>query len=368
MTVAWTVEAIEQSRLGAPAGSLALDPRLVVEAFSRVEERLGRSWLEEAHTSSGEIILGAGSTLRVVAMGQQLSALEGVARSETLVEKIRRHDVSAEAELQAIYLVRYAQDVEVELEPPVGGRLADFRAREKGGTWIYVEVTFPDWSRATERAQTLRGRIAEVVHRIKKTFTVEVFLRRQPDDVELNAILAAVPDFCNQEGVRRQELPSNLGLLFLNNSAPETVITDDHGEEPRPRIGMARAIVGGDEPHRHIVVRMTYSDQRAAAFLDAEAGQLPKDAPGLIMIGTSRAPGSSKVWATLFSKQFDLQLHNQVSGICLFGGGHVLTTRGMAWLPETKVLTNPHATFALRSWLNKALADAGAEFALVGRA
>ena len=83
-------------------------------------------------------------------MGEQLAALEGVARSERLIEKIRRHDISAEAEPAAIYLVRYAKDIEIELEPPVGERLADFRAREKGGTWIYVEVTFPDWSKATE--------------------------------------------------------------------------------------------------------------------------------------------------------------------------------------------------------------------------
>ena len=367
MTVAWTVEAIEQSWLGAPVGSLALDPRLVVEAFSRVEGRLGQSWLEEAHTSNGKIVFGTGPTLQVVAMGERLSALEGLAGSERLVEKIRRHDVSAEAELEAIYLVRYAQYVEVELEPPVGGRLADFLAREEGGTSVYVEVTFPDWAKATERAQTVLRRVAELVHRIKKTFTLEVFLRREPDDEELNGILAAVPNFCTQEGIRRQELPSNLGLLFLNNSAPGTVITDDHGEEPRPRIGMARAIVGAGEPHRHIAVRMTYSDQRAAAFLDAEASQLPKDAPGLIMIKICRAPGSSRVWAPLFSNQFELQLNNQVSGICLFAGRQVLTPRGMLWLPETKVLTNPHAKFALPSWLNKALADAGAEFERVGR-
>lgn len=365
--MAWTIETIEQTWLGAPAASLALEPREVAEAFSRVEERLGQSWLNEARTSNGQIILGSGPTLGVVMMGQQLAALDGIARSERLIEKIRRRDASARAELEAIYLVRYAQDIEIELEPSAGGRLPDFRAREKGGTWVYVEVTFPDWSKATERAQTVLQRVAELVYQIKKMFSLEVFLRREPDDEELNGILAVVPDFCALEGTQRQELPDNLGLLFLNNSSPGTVITDDHGEEPRPRIGMARAIVGGDEPHRHIAVRMTYSDQRAAAFLDSEASQLPKDAPGLIMIETSRAPGSSRSWAPLFNSQFELQLHNQVSAICLFGGGQVLTPRGMAWLPETKVLPNPHAKFTLPNWLSRTLANAGAEFERVGR-
>jgi len=132
------------------------------------KKQLGQSWLEEAHASNGNVVLGTTPTLRVAVIGQQLAALEGIARSERLIEKIRRHDVSAEAELAAIYLVRYAQDVEVELEPPVEKRVADFRVREKSGAWIYVEVTFPDWSKATERAQTVLGRVAELVHRIKK--------------------------------------------------------------------------------------------------------------------------------------------------------------------------------------------------------
>src|SRR5450631_3747110 len=113
MTMAWTVEAIEKSWLGAPVGSLALDPRLVVDAFSRVEDRLGQSWLQNAHAPNGVIVSGTNPTLRVVAMGLHLSALDGLLRSEKLIKKIRQGDASAEAELEAIYLALRAQDIEV---------------------------------------------------------------------------------------------------------------------------------------------------------------------------------------------------------------------------------------------------------------
>jgi hypothetical protein len=225
-----------------------------------------------------------------------------------------------------------------------------------------VEVTFPDWSKATERAQTVLGRVTELVRQVKKTFALEVFLRREPDEHELAELLRTVCDFCNQEGIHRQDLPRDLGLLFLNNSAPGQVVTDDHGEPPRPRIGMANAIVGPEEPHRHIAVRMAYSDQRAEAFLDSEAGQLPTDVPGLVMIGVSRAPGSLTAWEPLLNRQFELQLHTQVSGICLFTGGQLPTPQGATWLPETKLLRNPHAKFALPNWLDRTLVDAGKRF------
>jgi len=85
-------------------------------------------------------------------MGQRLASLDGVLRSERIIAKIQRGDSSAEAELTAIYLVRHKQEVEVELEPPAGTRLADFRVRGSNGAWTYVEVTFPDWSQACEMA------------------------------------------------------------------------------------------------------------------------------------------------------------------------------------------------------------------------
>jgi hypothetical protein len=358
----WTVEMLEKDWLGARIGVLALSPDAIVAAFCLVEKHLGRSWIEAAHVSGESLILGILPTLRVIAMGQRLVALDNVPGSKRLIEKIRQGDKSAEAELTAIYLVRCRQEIQVELEPAVGDRLADFRVRQKNDVWAYVEVTFPDWSEATERANTILNHVTSLVSQIKRRFALEVFLRREPNEDELGRILAAIPTFCNQDVASREELPDGLGLLLLNKSVPGQVIIDDHGDEPRPRIGRATAILGPDDPHRHVAVRMAYSDQRAEAFLRSEARQLPKDAPGLIMIGTSRAPGAIRVWEQVLKQRFQQGLHTRVGGICLFSGGFLPTARGEAWLPQTKLLLNPHSAFALPSWIQKALTDAGAEF------
>jgi hypothetical protein len=158
------------------------------------------------------------------------------------------------------------------------------RVREGDSPWTCVEVTSPDWSQATERARTVLERVTSLVVGIKKALALEVFLRREPDEEELSRIVAAIPGFCSQLGPCQEELPDDLGLLLLNETAPLEVIVDDHGDGPRPRIGMSQAIVGRDEPHRQITVRMAYFDKRAEAFLDSEAGRLPSDTPGLIMI------------------------------------------------------------------------------------
>ena len=347
----WTVQEIEKDWLGGRINALALEPEVVVAAFRRVEEQLGRSWIEQARISERNVVLGTGPTQRVVTMGRRLAALDGVARSGRLIEKIRCGDSSARAELTAIYLVRYKPEVQVELEPPVGTRLADFRVREKDSPWTYVEVTFPGRSQARERAQMVLGRVTSLVDGIKKTFGLEVFLRREPDKAELSKIIGAITSFCNQEGPSSEELPGDLGQLLLNNAA---AVDDDNGDGA-PIVAVTRAIVG--PPHRQITVSMACADHRARNFLDSEASQLPKDAPGLIMIGALRVPVHIPSWEADLKQQFELGLHDRVSGICLFWGA--LRPK---WLLQTRLLLNPHAKFALPTWLDNALVDAGAEF------
>jgi hypothetical protein len=360
----WTVKEIEEDWLAASITALAVASEDSVAAFERVERILGRAWIEACRVSDGSIVRGTAPALRVISMGQKLAALDGIAATETLIEHIRRGDDSTEAELSAIFLIRsQCKRAQVELYPPVGNRIADFRVRDGEDTWTYVEVTRPDWSEATERARTVLDRVAAQVIDIKKSFAMEVFLRREPTEEELEELVQALPKFCSQEGMHRQELTAELGLLLLNESSPGHIVTNDHGEEIRPRIGMARAIVGSDEPHRHIVVRMAFSDDRAEAFLTSEARQLPKDAHGLVMMGLSRAPGAFKSWEPLLKRRFQPQMHTRVSAVCFFGGGLLTTPGGAAWLPETKLLLNPHATLPLPSWIERTLTEAGAEFA-----
>lgn len=365
--MAWTLKEIEDDWLGSGLGSiasLALGEEAVVAAFNRVERILGRAWIDECRVSAGMVVRGTAPTLRVVNMGRRLTALEGVAETEKLIERVRRGDDSAEAELTAIFLIRSQRmTAEVELYPTVGNRVADFRARDGDAVWTYVEVTQPDWSEATERARTVLDRVTALATNIKKSFALEVFLRREPTEEELGQLVRTLPTFCNREGVQREELPTKLGLLLLNESPPGQVVTNDHGEEVLPRIGMAKGIAGPGEPHRHLAVRMAFSDERAEAFLTSEARQLPKDAPGLIMMGISRVPGAFKTWEPLLTRRFQPKMHTRVSAVCLFGGALLATPDGEAWLPQTKLIMNRHAALPLPGWIETAVIEAGAEHA-----
>jgi hypothetical protein len=360
--MAWTVETIEKDWLGAPITVLALDAAIIVAAFNRADQMLGLPWLEQGHVHDGNLVRGTAPTLRVVGMGQRLAALDGVAGAEKLIQKIRNGNNSADAELTAIYIVRDKPQVQVELEPAVGQRLADFRLREENGNWVYVEVTFPDWSKATERVQNILQRLASTVGQVNKQFALEIFLRREPSETETHKILEMIPTFCNREGSPREDLANDLGFLLLNNTQPGQVVLNDYGEKACPRIGAARMIHGPNDLHRHVAVRLAYSDQRAEQFLDSEAGQLPEDAPGLVMIGTSRAPSGIRAWERLYTKQFELKLHTQVSGICLFSGGMLPSLHGEVWLPQTKLILNSHARHVVPEWICRNITAAGEEF------
>ncbi len=361
----WTLADIERDWIDGRVSGLAGSPDSIVAAFNRTEQVLGREWIEKSRIMFGNIVRGSAPTLRIVNMGQELAVLENVTDPERLLDRIRNGDPSAEGELTAIYLLRSRNpDVAAELYPRVGEREADFRLRAPNEQqWTYVEVTQLRESEAHERAREIMERIVAVIKAIKQTFALEVFLRRIPTEPEIDEILTKAPDLCSRTGKQREELSNSLGFLSLNQSEPGEVVTHAHtGEEAVSRLGMARVITGPDEPKRHISVRMAFSDDRAKAMLDAEAGQLPKDAPGLIMAGVGMATGAMKTWEPLLLRRFQPEMHTRIGGVCLWAGGLFMTSKGMDQLFEPKLIVNPHARFPLPSWISKTLDEIGDEF------
>ncbi len=350
----WKWEDIKSDWLA--GGRLALAPEDVVDAFNRVERAFGRDWIKSSRMSYGSPARGTAPTLHIVTMGQRIASLDGVTGAEALLERLRQNDPSAYAEGAAIYLLQSGQtDVSVELAPSVvvGDRLRqpDFRARHKDEAWTYVEVTQPDVSEAHKRIDTILARLTNLLRSVKKPFALEVFLRREPTKSELEYLAERIPAFCAVDGTNSEVLPESLGLLFRNYSKPGEVVLQEHkGEEKRPRLVRVQAIRGPTEPHRHVVVRMAFADERAEAFLKKEARQLPTDAPGLIMVHMFRAPGGFKHWEPLLRRRFQPTLHTRVSAICLFESGLEPTANGEAWIPRAKLLLNPHARLLLPSW------------------
>jgi len=297
-------------------------------------------------------------------MGQKLEVIEDMTDPKRLLDRIQDGDPSAEGELTAIYLLRSRNPgVTAELYPKVGEREADFRVRAPDEQlWTYVEVTQLRESEAHDGARETMERIAEAIKPIRLAFALEVFLRRIPTQLEIGEILAKVPELCSRSGKHREELSNSLGFLSLNQSEPGEVVTHAHaGEETVSRLGMARGITGPGEPQRHISVRMAFSDDRAKAMLDAEAPQLAKDAPGLIMAGVGRAIGAMKTWEPLLLRRFQPEMHTRVGGVCLWFGGLFATSKGEDQLLECKLIVNPYARFPLPVWISKTVTDIGDE-------
>jgi hypothetical protein len=363
----WSYDSIERDWL---AGSrIAVAPQEVVSAFDLAERVLGRTWIEAARMAPGGPVSGAAPTLHVIAMGRQLAALEGVAGTEPLITGLRRGDESAAAELAAISLFRSQEPFAVELYPPVTvegrPRQPDFRLRLPPAPWTYVEVTRPGQSQASKGVRAVLERLAGVLRETTGRFTLEVFLRREPSPGELDALVTRMRRLCAQDGVRRDELGDlgDLGVLLLNTMEPGLIEIQDHpGEEQRPRLSMGRVAVEDGRPARHIVVRLPFTDQRARAILSEEARQLPRDAPGLVMVQTSNAPGAMRAWEPLLRSQMQPAVHTRVSAVCLFASSFLPTPSGEAWVPLTKLIENPHRRFPLPPPIGDTLSGANATY------
>lgn len=365
--MAWSFQEIEQDWL--QGSRLALEPKIVVEAFNQVDELLGSEWIKASRISQqGNITRGASPTLRVVTMGERLRSLEGVQGADRLITELLKDRRYASSELTAIHLLRaYRPKIEIELYSTVTvgsrQRVVDFSVRQHNGHWTYVEVTQPGFSEAHRRLNAVLQDITELVSEVKVSFSLEVFLRREPTDAELDLVTLRVQDICQRNGTHRDELPDGLGFLLLGASKPGKVDFQTHpGEESRPRLSAVKRIVGPDEPDRQMLVRIAFADERAETVLRKEARQLPKNAPGLVMAEMSGAPGGIKSWEPLVMRRFQRNLNTRVSGVCLFSSGLNGTENGEAWLPETRILLNPYAKYALPTYLVEVLDNSRAEF------
>lgn len=349
----WTLSEIQENWLGDSV--VTLPAAEIVCAFDRCERVLGRDWIDGARQN----LKGAAPTLAVAAVGHQLASLDDVVVPKDFIDKLRRKNSSAHAELRAIHLLRSREPCKIELEPvvSVGGRQrkCDFRIKRENESWLFVEVTQPDVSEAQARLRQLLDLIVDVISSVRQPFALEVFFQREPTDGEVAPLIERIRAFCSadQQGGEpaQQELPDGVGILFLNHMPAGQIVLNDHGEEPVPRLGAARTIIGSNEPRRHVAVRIPYADARAEQFLTTEARQLPTDSPGLIMVEMAHARGGFRSWEPVLRRRFQPNMHTRVGGIILFSSGHYLTRLGLASLFETKFINNPHARMPLPTWI-----------------
>lgn len=353
MTYTW--DEIEAGWLGGQR--LVVSPEEVTKAFNTVATRFGRDWVETSRMHSGSVVGGTQPALHIVTLCQMLESLGDAPNSDQLLAKVRAEAADARAELAAIHLLRSgrpATDLEVEPSVVVGSRnrKPDFRIRESEESWTYVEVTQASTSEAQANvSRGLEKLTKDLVRDCGGSFALEVFLKRNPTASEIDLIASQIVHGHQDMATRHEELPSGLGLLYWNIHPPGTVMFEDHGEPYTPRLGMAAAAIVGTD-HRHIAVRWPFTDQRAQAFLEAEAKQLPKEAAGLIMMQVSGAVGAMKAWRSLIEPRFQPTIHTRVSAVCLFSSGlHWRENAGEEWRAQAKLVINPYARIPLPKWI-----------------
>lgn len=360
--MSWNYDEIEDGWL---AGSrIAVSSKDVLKAFNQVEQVLGRDWMEATWTYPGGVTRGSSPTLQIVTMGERLAGLENVAEAGRLVEKIRLANQSAIAELTALFLLRrHRPEIQVELFPrfTFNSRMreADFGVRQEDEPWTFVEVTQPDFSAAQLRRTDVFNQLTGLAAKIDTTFTLEIFLTREPSDEDMESIVSRLPEFCKLDGFQQEELPAGLGILAPNPSSPG--LAEPEGSTGS-RLILATSVVRGGKPRQNITIRTGYSDVRAAAFLQRESAQLPDDGPGLIMVDLSRTLINTKSWVPLVRGFFQPSRHEWVSAVCLFATGFKPTENGLSWLKETNILLNPHCRYPLPPWVAETVENTKADF------
>ena len=219
----WGFEEIERDWLA--GGTLAFPPDVMVAAFDRADRIMGAEWLRNIR--KGGLVFGSGPTFEVVSMGVKLAAIEDLGDTEALIDALRNGDKSAEAELTAIYLLRHDHKLETELYPEVavgaGVRVPDFRIRSEEDVWVYVEVTQAGRSDIQKRAEAILDRLADPVSRVRKSFALEVSLKREPTDAELDDLYSRIVELCQLDGKHEEDVPG-LAHLIVGTSTPGLVI------------------------------------------------------------------------------------------------------------------------------------------------
>jgi hypothetical protein len=64
-------------------------------------------------------------------------------------------------------------------------------------------------------------------------------------------------------------------------------------------MSIAKSVVGPGQPNRQILVRAPFADLRAETVLTADAKQLPRQEPGLVMVDVAAQPTAFESWADL---------------------------------------------------------------------
>jgi hypothetical protein len=352
----WTIEDIERDWLnGERLGAAAEE---VLAAFETAEAVRGPEWVRSTtFLPGGARQWGFSALIPIIALASRVTSLRNALGADDLLRRLRNNDGAAESELSAIHLLRSSNPgTELEIAPvaAVGDRQRrpDFGIRMPADNWTNVEVTELHQSAASTIAQQVLQTIVREVMAVERAFLLEVVFWRFPTEAEAQDLVGRARAICSTPELQQADL-KDLALLIVKPGDPSVVVPTVLPPDDGPRAAASQVIVGDGRPNRQVIVRVPFSDQRAEEVLTAEARQLPKDTPGLIMVDVRRQPTALSSWSTLVPRRFTPRMHTRIGAVILFMYAIRLTDSGLALLPHVKMIENPHAKLPVPSWIKE---------------
>ena len=346
---------------------VAIPPSRLLDGFNTAESHLGVEWVERHRVTGDVVTMGSWATLPVAVTGLKLRAVESAPGFANLLSRLRANDSAAYSELSGSFLcIRGLNTIRLEFGAPVQvgerTRRPDFRLALGASVWTHVEVTTPNRSEATRRAEALIQAIAERMMTLPAGATIETLLLRDPSPEELERLVHKTIALATTKQVLTEEI-GDLAIVTVNRLPPGIMEPQNYGRDLGHILGFAKGFVEGGVPNKTVSVRVPIVDQRAEGFLTTEARQLPTHEPGLIMIDMTSVPGGFPEWEALLVRRLQPQIHTRVSAILLFHSGIRSTDEGEAIIPETRLIENVHAVHRLPEWLRDQLvASSGVAF------
>ena len=365
----WTFDEINREWFG--GAYLHWNSNDVEEAFALAEQIRGHAWVLGQEYDLGTTVPGIGRRggffqfLRVYWFGKRMRAIVGLPGVDSLREQLLADYPAADSELTAIHLLRSRQlQTEAEIGPEITvegrKRRPDFRIRNPFGVWTYVEVTKLNRSMASIRMQQLLERVADRVISISHAFLLEIVFWREPTQSEEDQVVSQAQAISRAPEEDRIDF-GDFASVFIKSGDPAIIVPSILQNDDGTRMSLSKSIVGAGEPNRHILLRVPFGDQRAEDILTAEARQLPKDACGLVMVDVTAQPTAFESWSELIPRRFTPQQHTRVGGLILFSFATYPTANGLAWVPQLKLISNPHARIPLSTWITDTVAEIRAE-------
>jgi hypothetical protein len=254
---------------------LGVEPEETPSEVERAFDALRRLWpeiLNELEVRGAQGNRGIDMVVSAVARGRTLADCERLDGFDPVMARLRGGEKAAMAELQfAEALVRCG--FSPVLEPQLGSKSPDCLVRI-GSKRLYAEVIAPEQAAVAKgTGDTLQRMATALVERTTGTRT-EILLSEAPGarfDVILDAVTSILPDGRVHEvediaKVRRDFLgllPPNAGPLIYDL-------------DPRPKIGVVSARVGGGAVSTSVTVRQPITSERVHRLLSNELHHFSK--------------------------------------------------------------------------------------------